>query len=230
MPTAMLGSPRSPYTAAWVRPVPYGQLAAVHLPPESRQVDPAVLARLHPLEAEEARRQRGRRQVEWAGGRLAYALARGERSQPQPLLSGAGGEPIGSERESVSLSHKPDLALALVGPRSQGTLGVDLEGLARERLAIASHVLGPEEQEWYEALPSGKKWRYLVSVFALKEATYKAIFPHLRRYVAFAEARVEWVPEPRVELCLREGPVALALEAELAIDGDRVIAMVRCRP
>ena len=229
MPTAIPGSPQAPFSCAFVRPVRFGVLAGVHLSPEARSVEEEVLARLHPDEAAQARSLKVRRQIEWTGGRLAYRIARGDGSPSwEPLLSGAGGEPIGPSDQAVSLSHKSDLALALVGRRTEGTLGVDLETLGRERLAIASHVLGPEEQEQFKALPGGEQWRHLVSVFSLKEATYKAIYPHVRRYVAFTEARVELGSAPQIELFLREPSVPLRLEADLEFLGDRLIACVRC--
>src|SRR5580692_3962889 len=106
----MSGSPEEPFSLAFVRPSHFGALAGVYLPPEARSVDDRVLARLHPAEALEARLLRGRRQVEWAGGRLAYRYASGQtEGTGEPLLRGPGGEPLGSNEHAVSLSHKPRL-------------------------------------------------------------------------------------------------------------------------
>jgi 4'-phosphopantetheinyl transferase EntD len=127
----------------------------------------------------------------------------------------------------VSVTHKNDVALALVGAAGAGTVGIDLEGGGREPLNIASKVLRADELDALHSLPLDVRWAQLVRSFALKEATYKAIHPHVRRYVSFHEARVTVVP-PRVELFLVDSSVApLRLEAVIEEVGPRVLAMVR---
>ena len=147
-----------------------------------------------------------------------------------PLGAGAGGEPTGIKGWSISISHKPDLAIALVGRAQDGALGVDLESATRPRPAIASHVLGPLEKVRHLGLPEERRWPELIAAFALKEATYKAVYPRVRRYVAFDEAAVHFEPSLRVELRLAKEQLEVALDAEFEVAGDRVVAMVRCRP
>lgn len=216
----------SPFTTAFVRPSVFGTLAAVHLPDGLDSVSAEVLEALRPEERAHAATLAGRRQIEFTGGRLAWRLAGGQGA----LLSDTRGQPMVRApglSVSVSVSHKNDLALALVGDAAHGTIGIDLEGGGREPLGIASKVLRPEELEALNALPAETQWARLVRCFALKEATYKAIHPYLRRYVSFHEARVTLEPAG-VELFLREGP-ELVLEAALEEVGSRVLALVRAR-
>jgi len=203
----------------------FGTLAAVHLPDGNESVPDEVLETLLPEEQAHARTLKGRRQIEFAGGRLAYRLAGGIGA----LMPDARGQPVGRSSHSASVTHKSDLALALVGEASLGTVGVDLEGGGREPLNIAPKVLRADELDELHDLPTEARWARLVRCFALKEATYKAIHPHLRRYVSFQEARVRFVPAS-VELFLVDGgSPRLELEAVVEELGTRVLAMVRAR-
>lgn len=207
----------------------FGTLAAVRLP-EGKEAVPET--RLDALPAEERRfahTLRGRRQIEWVGGRLALRLAAAARGLALgPVLPGAGGAPRLPAGVGASISHKRHLAAALVGPPS---LGLDIEELAPPRSGIAPRILDDEELRAFERLPAGARWTYLVRRFSLKEATYKAIFPHLRRFVAFDEAHVPRAEPGDVSIFLRRRPgeVALSLEADCFEDRGHVWAMVRAR-
>ena len=82
----------SPFSVAFIRTVAFGTLAGVHLPqapqapqapqrtdapnaPEANGVPDEIMARLHPLELAFAQTLRGFRQIDWVGGRLAWAAA-----------------------------------------------------------------------------------------------------------------------------------------------------------
>ncbi len=201
----------------------FGTLAAVHLPEGVDAVPLEVLDALLPEERAHCLGLAGRRQIEFAGGRLAWRLAGGG----GPLLPDARGQPVPGAAHAVSVTHKSDLALVLVGEVSAGTVGIDLEGGGREPLNIAPKVLRADELDELHALPTERRWAQLVRAFALKEATYKAIHPHVRRYVSFHEARVTLAPTA-VELFLDNGP-PLRLEAVVEDLGERVLAMVRAR-
>src|SRR5689334_7258516 len=107
-----------PFSLAFVRPSKFGELAAVHLPAGVEAVTNEILERLHPAERAVAVTLRGRRQIEFAGGRLAF---RALRPEAPALISGDRGEPVCPPGLSVSLSHKQDLALVLVGKIEHGT-------------------------------------------------------------------------------------------------------------
>ena len=215
----------SAFSVAFSRPCPFGEVAAVNLPDGVEAVTQDVLDRLHLDERPLAIGLKGRRQIEFAGGRLAW---RALRPDGGALKTGPDGEPIAPGRVSVSLTHKKDLALAMVGEASAGTLGLDLEGDGRERMVIAERVLTPSELEVVERLPVAEQWPSVLLRFALKEAAYKAIHPHLRRFVGFQEAEVTLDGGPQLRILTRFGEPALALECGWEVLTDfRVLAFVR---
>ncbi len=217
-----------PFSLAFSRSCAFGALAAVNLPDGVEAVTDPVLAQLHPEERKLAAALRARRQIEFTGGRLAF---RALRADAGPLLTGAEGQPLAPAGLSVSVSHKRDLALALVADAGAGTLGLDLEGDGRERMTIASRVLRPDELEAMQRLPAAEQWPAVLLSFALKEAAYKAIHPHLRRFVGFQEAAVTLGEAPSVRILTRAEEPTLTLEAAWeALPGGRVLALVRAPP
>lgn len=215
-----------PFSLAFVRPSTFGALAAVHLPSGVEAVTNEVLERLDPQERAIAAGLRGRRQIEFTGGRLAWRALRPELG---PLGMGERGEPVCPSGLSVSLTHKQDLALALVGEETAGTLGLDLEADDRERMTIADRVLRPEELEEVARLPAAQKWRAVLLRFALKEAAYKAIHPHLLRFVGFQEALVTLGAAGEAGISIVTEPT-LSLEAGWeALEGQKILASVRAR-
>ncbi len=219
------------FSIAWTREVRFGALAAVLLPPGTEPVAADILAQLAPEERAAAVEEKGRRQIEFVGGRLAARAAAMKAGAPWPaLLSGSEREPLPPAGWSVSISHKTDLALALVGPAHEGTLGIDLEGDARERLAIAERVCRPEEFDEVQALPEAARWKNVLVRFAVKEAVYKAVFPHVRHFFGFQAAHVEVANAARVTLFLPPEDPRVELETELEwLSPQRVLAMVRSK-
>lgn len=208
---------------------PFGQVVAVHLPEGLLPVPEETLSLLPVEERSHAMGLRGRRQIEWVGGRLALRLAAQRVGMTLPaILPGARGEPLLPVGVTASISHKKRVAMALVGTGG-GTVGIDAEELHPPRMAILSRVLREEEQEEVAALPEADRWESLVSRFAIKEAIYKALHPHVVRYVRFDEARVGEIAGGEAHVCLHlqkgEGP--FAVEARVQTSGDLLIAMVR---
>lgn len=217
------------FSIAWVRQVRFGALAAVPLPSGTNPVAPDVLERLAPEERALALAEGGRRQIELVGGRLAARAAARHLGASWPaLLPGPEREPIGHADWSVSISHKADLALALVAPSQQGTIGIDLEGDARERMAIAERICRPEEFEEVNALPEAARWKSVLVRFAVKEAVYKAVYPHVRHFFGFQAAHIDVENAARVTLFLPPEDPRVELETELEwLSPHRVLAMVR---
>ena len=215
-----------PFSEAPVESHPFGWLAAVSLPEGLEPVAAAVLARLDPAEAAHARTLRGRRQIEWTGGRLALrAAARAAGLALPAVLPGARGEPLLPPAVQASISHKRAMALALVGT-GPACLGLDVEEPEPARPAIASRVLRDEELAAVEALPEAERWPAILRRFAAKEAIYKALHPHVRRYVAFSEASVSLEPPGAIlHLAHGEGPFAVALD--LRVRSGLLLAAVR---
>jgi 4'-phosphopantetheinyl transferase EntD len=225
----------TPFVPAWVKPVRFGVLAGVPLPPGLEPVPEGVLATLHPKERALAQSERGRRQIEIAGGRVAWRAAAGRLGvdvSSWALLSDSARAPLCPPGVIVSLTHKEDLALALVASSDAGLVGIDLEGGTRDRSAIMTRVCRPEEIVEVQALPEVERWPNVMLRFAVKEAIYKALAPRLGRFFGFQAARVDVLSrdQVRIELFLDTTDPVFEPEAELVwLDEHRVVAMVRAR-
>jgi len=223
----------TPYTTAFVEAVSHGVLAAVHIPDSPDPVSEDVLSRLQPDERTLANEMRAYRQVSWTGGRLALHQAvrhLGERGDSVP--SGPRGEPVLPRGIAGSVSHKRKLAVAIAARSSHGTIGVDLEDLGPARKGIAERVLLQEELDAVATLPEERQWLAIVLRFSIKEAIYKALHPHVRRFVDFSEACVtpdiDGTAHVEMRLTQKEGP--FKVEAFYYWLPGQVISTVRIRP
>ena len=167
-----------------------------------------------------------RRRREIVAGRAALRRALGAIgwSGAEALGVGPRGEPLVPSGFTGSLSHKDGLAIAIAA-RSSGdrTIGVDTEVLGtRERCSIASRVLRPDELDRWAA--GGSTWAELLLSFSIKEAIYKALHPHVPRYIDFLEAELH--ADGRIELHLATGTHPFALRSSWWWESDRLITVV----
>ena len=226
-------STHRPFSRAFDLALPHGILQAIHLPGDGEPVPEEALKRLHKEEAAYARTLKGHRQVSWVGGRLALRQAlRPLISSPPGVLTGPFGEPLLPERISASVSHKKHLADAMAARGMHGHLGIDLEEPGRDRSGIASRVLRPEELEAVDALPESRRWTAILLRFSLKEALYKALFPRVRRYVGFEEARVRpgLDGQAQIDLFLKEEEGPFQVEARYHWIENHLLAAIRLQP
>jgi 4'-phosphopantetheinyl transferase EntD len=220
------------FSVAFHHASPHGVMSAIHIPDTRDPVPDDVLARLPGPEAEYARTLQGFRQVSFVGGRLAlHAAAEQIGARPGPVLPDERGAPVLPQGIVGSVSHKRELAAAMVARDATGTLGVDLEDYGPPRLAIAPKVLTPEEVAEIEPLPEDRRWFALLLRFSIKEAIYKALDPFVRRYVAFDEARVTPGLDgaARVDLDLAGGEGPFDVDARYEWLRGRIFASVRIR-
>ncbi len=202
------------------------------------EFDGAVLVRvrfgepstdLHPQERALADAKPPRRREELVAGRLALRSAlravgwRGD----GPLLPGPKGRPELPDGFTGSITHKDGLALAVAAPLVDGwTLGVDSEVLGeRDRSAIAPKVLRAAEHERWSA--AGAEWPDLLRLFSLKEAIYKALHPHVPRYIAFEEAEI--APDGGITMHLAGGEGPFELRGASRWEGSRLVSLVAAR-
>lgn len=222
----------TPFHVAHDHACSHGILCAVHITDSPEPVPEEILASLPPAEAAHAAGLRGYRQGQFVGGRIALRQALGHLGvRPGALLSLERGAPALPNGIVGSISHKRDLAIAMVA-RDQGwTLGVDLEDYAPERLRIAKAVLRPEELEAIEPLADRERWIELVLRFSIKESIYKALDPYVNRYVSFHEASVSPDLEGRaaVQLHLEKGEGPFEVEARYHWLWGRIVTSVRIR-
>ncbi|MGH7435703.1 MAG: 4'-phosphopantetheinyl transferase family protein, partial [Polyangiaceae bacterium] len=140
------------------------------------------------------------------------ALARAGLACPSAILADDRGAPRTPGDLIVSISHKENVAVALVA-RAGGAarIGVDVEHDRERRHDIATRVLTAAERSEIAGLADRQHAREVTVRFSAKEAVYKAIDPFVRRYVGFHE--VEVTPHPdgtaSVAPALAEGPFTI---------------------
>ncbi len=210
-------------TNTWT--LPCGECVAVNLPDMDAVIDPAVFERLHPAEARHAEGIAPRRQASFIGGRLALhaALARlrgDDRDAqaaltrpPWPLLPNDRGAPEVPAPYVGSISHKRELAVGLAAYDEGWTIGVDIEQRRASKQDISKYVLTDDEQVQLAALSPVERGEQVMLRFSLKESIYKAIDPHVRRYVGFQEVGVTVLDDGRAIVHPR-----LAQNEQLGID------------
>ena len=143
------------------------------------------------------------------------------------LLMGAQGRPSLPPGFTGSITHKDGLALAVAAPIADGwTLGVDSEVVGgRDRSGIAKMILRPNELDRWEA--AGRQWPELLEFFSVKEAIYKALHPHLPRYIGFDEAEID--AQRQITMHLADGAGPFCLQAGIRWEDERLISLVRAR-
>ena len=212
--------------------MPHGVIAAIHLPATPDDIPASALRRLHPEERSVADTLDGHRRVQWIGGRLAARAATKVMGHDlTALLVSPHGAPLSPNGLSISISHKANLAMAIVCKKKHGTVGLDFEIVGRDRSHIAEKILCSDELGAVRALPNQQQWGATLVRFAIKEAIYKSLAPRLQRYIAFDEACIVEFHNghARVDLRLKsqDGPVSIEALYEWMPEG--LIATVRSR-
>ncbi len=180
------------YQILFEQELPLGHMTAVSLPEPASAPLGATLASLEPEEQAFALDQAPRRSVPWIGGRIALKNSLKHLGAPVvPILATPRGAPLLPDGFVGSISHKQSIAICLVARDEGWTLGVDLEREKSPREGIESMVLTAEENSEIDQLPPDMRWREVLLRFSIKESIYKAIDPHVKRFVGFQEVRVQ---------------------------------------
>lgn len=191
----------------------------------------AALAALPAAEREHAGRLSATRRREFVAGRAALHAAIGDHATP--ILADDRGAPalpagwVGSISHKISPhGHPGAVAAAIAAPAGDGWIGVDLERAEPSRVDIARRVLTPRElAQLPEPGRDPERGREVALRFAIKEAIYKAIDPHLRRYVGFTEVELELLGGA----CRIAHALPLAIEAAWCERGSHWLATARAR-
>ncbi len=169
-------------------------------------------ASLHPDEWALAADMPDAKRASFVAGRRALraALVAAVPQVPHgPLLRTHRGGPLLPHGVMGSISHKRTHAVALAAPAPSHPgieptgrpglrqhVGIDLEerpsaARADRSRALALRILTARERDVIDALTGYAHLDATILRFALKEAVYKAIDPHVQRYVRFTEVEVE---------------------------------------
>lgn len=187
-----------------------GWCVGVRLPTELPQDEVSWQHHLATEEIHQSHDMKPRRACEFLGGRIAMRKALRRMSDGEmalfdsPLLRNDRGAPILPLDYRGSISHKDQVAIALVYSKEDTSesaeqlteryVGVDIENLATSRRTdlLQRRILTATESERLGSLGSTGltvQQEVLLS-FSFKEAVYKAIDPILNRYVSFKEVEV----------------------------------------
>jgi enterobactin synthetase component D len=175
--------------------LPHGRCVGVRIPGELAAVESLVAGCLLAEEMSFAATLGPRRRRTWLAGRMALreALARAGLTAPRPVLGDDRGAPGFAGGVCGSVSHKEQLAVALVAADVGPRVGVDVEIEPPDptrKQDIARRVLTEAEMlEIVDLDPAARALEVLVR-FSAKEAIYKALDPFVRRFVGFGEVSV----------------------------------------
>lgn len=195
--------------------LPHGRCVGVRLPEAVGVVEALADAALLSEERAYAAALGPVRRRTWMGGRIALrqALAR-EGIDAPPVLADGRGAPALPPGVAGSISHKEDMAVALVAREARAKLGVDVERDAPGKLDISKKVLTDHELAELARLGAPERAREVLLRFSAKEAIYKALDPFVQRYVAFREVALT----PRTDGTALVTPSLPAAEGAFVMD------------
>lgn len=159
----------------------------------------AVLAALHPVEAEQIAGAVAGRRADFAWARACAREAMDRLGVPTgPIVRGGRGMPVWPPGVVGTLTHTDGLRAAALAPAGLvRSVGLDVEPHEPLAAGVLEAVSLPEEAAWVRAVGAeigSVHWDKLL--FTAKEATYKAWFPLTRRWLGFADAHITLVPDP----------------------------------
>jgi 4'-phosphopantetheinyl transferase EntD len=154
-----------------------------------------------------------------AARRCARALLARLDEPPRPLLRGPDREPIWPDGVVGSISHADALvAVAVARPAAALGLGIDVEPDEPLERPLWRKICTDAELQRLPGSDDGQRGRSARLVFSAKEALYKCVFPHARRFIGFQEVEIALAPDGRWAAAM-PADVCAALPARAAFAG-----------
>jgi enterobactin synthetase component D len=176
------------------------------------------------------------RRISFALGRAAARDALAELGLDGAMIGrGAGGEPLWPDGIVGAITHSGDLAIAVVGWRTDyAGIGIDIEQQSPGLSAKAARlVCTPAEFAWIDEQPSANRRTML---FSAKEAIFKALFPIERVWLGFGDAELRWQAERDafearlLKSAGRDYPVGSMLEVDCRLMEGQVLSTTYALP
>ncbi len=151
------------------------------------------------------------RQLAYLGGRFCAEHALRRLSGSAPAIDiGERGAPAWPADVAGSITHTPDGAWAAVTWRhGDRILGIDSEPIVDEaglRDILAVCCTPWERARWFSAGPAAAAAPLATALFSAKESLYKALHPHLLRFVDFTDVELTQVRDDGRAMRLRPAP------------------------
>jgi len=169
------------------------------------------------------------RQAEFATARACARAAMAALGVEGPVLRRDGGSPQWPDGITGSISHTRGFCVS-VSSRDDVAVGIDAEQVARIRPAVEKRILGDVERSALTGLDADTRQVVVATIFAAKEAFYKAHYEVDARYLGFDAVRVNLDDAGAVSFSPDSGAVDDAVLARargrIHLDVGRVIVGV----
>lgn len=124
------------------------------------------------------------RQAEFATARACARSAMADHGITGPVVRSDGGAPLWPQGASGSISHTKGYCVA-VATTARVSLGIDVELIDRMKPAIERRILVDAERAALGVLSDDERRLQVATIFAAKEAFYKAHYEIEPRYLGF---------------------------------------------
>lgn len=132
------------------------------------------------------------RQAEYATARACARAALVDLGIAAAVPKQADGAPLWPEGAIGSISHTKGFCLAVASTQG-GAIGLDVELVHRIKPSIERRILVDQERENLEGVAGATRRAAVATIFAAKEAFYKAHYEVDPRYIGFDAVAVEFV-------------------------------------
>lgn len=192
------------------------------------EVDAALIGQLRAEELPTIGPMAPARQAEFATARACARAALAELGVDASIPRRDGGSPQWPQGMAGSISHTRGFCVA-VAAGGDVSVGIDVEEVARMKRSVERRILVDAERDALLGLGASQRRQRVASIFASKEAFYKAHYEVDARYLGFDAVEVI-IGDDRVSFAPSSGEVAADLlmrtSGRLLIDRGRVFAGV----
>lgn len=187
----------------------------------------ALVALLHEDERRPLTRFAVRRKITYSGGRYALRELLKRHGVDAAILTDDRGAPVLPASLRGSISHKDEVAAALLTQDVSAHFGVDVEGVPGPSDDLAARILTDRELAVVKRMPDLERALELSLRFSAKESIYKALDPYVRRYVAHEEVEVTPLADGTAEVWSEVFPQGMKVSVTWKKVGDFVVTTAR---
>ena len=176
---------------------------------------PGAIDELHPEERAAVLPMVSGRQAEFAAGRACARAALADLGVTGPVGRAADRSPSWPVGVTGSITHTSGfcIAVAAIVSDHEAAVGIDVENCERMNRALERRILNDVERVDLDLLAPAERQRVVTTIFAAKEAFYKAHYQLVPRYLGFDVVSVRQVDESNLEFTSCSPGISSALLA-----------------